>query len=137
MQRSCGTSAAYGQTRRRRWRRLCLEQALLIGFEEAYPLWTLSTLGVGGLGWGPIEIGKVRSITGKGRVICRDAMAAISACVAITGCSAFVQGLMMCTFNPFRTAVRFEGQISKLLNSLSPKRDGSPKEVEVCCKAAV
>ncbi|CAM9609748.1 unnamed protein product, partial [Laminaria digitata] len=34
-------------------------QALLIGFEEAYPLWVLSTPDVGGLSWGTIEIGKV------------------------------------------------------------------------------
>ena len=32
-----------------------------MGFEEAYPLWALSTPDVGGLGWGPIAIGKVRT----------------------------------------------------------------------------
>lgn len=36
-------------------------QALLIGFEEAYPLWALSTPDVGGLGWDSVEIGKVRN----------------------------------------------------------------------------
>ncbi|CAM9485595.1 unnamed protein product, partial [Laminaria digitata] len=38
---------------------ICVVQALLIGFEEVYPLWTLSTPNAGGLGWGPVEIGKV------------------------------------------------------------------------------
>lgn len=38
------------------------KQAIVIGFEEAYPLWALSTPDVGGLGWGTIEIGKVRTI---------------------------------------------------------------------------
>eukprot|EP00904_Undaria_pinnatifida_P012601 jgi/Undpi1/8471/HiC_scaffold_25.g10938.m1 len=38
---------------------VCVVQALIIGFEEAFPLWALSTPDVGGLGWGTIEIGKV------------------------------------------------------------------------------
>ena len=38
---------------------LCI-QALVIGFEEAFPLWALSTPGVGGLGWGTVEIGEVK-----------------------------------------------------------------------------
>lgn len=31
-----------------------------IGFEEAYPLFALSTTDVGGLGWGTEQIGKVK-----------------------------------------------------------------------------
>eukprot|EP00904_Undaria_pinnatifida_P006565 jgi/Undpi1/3038/HiC_scaffold_14.g06414.m1 len=38
---------------------VCVVQALVIGFEEAFPLWALSTPGVGGLGWGTVEIGEV------------------------------------------------------------------------------
>lgn len=95
VQQACGVSAADDQTRRRRWLHLCIEQALTIGFEEAYPLWTLSTPDVGGLGWGPVDIGKVRSITGKGRVICRNVWVAMSACVAIAGCTYFVPGFLM------------------------------------------
>lgn len=41
--------------------KLVHKQALVIGFEEAYPLWALSTPDVGGLGWGTIDIGKVRT----------------------------------------------------------------------------
>lgn len=36
-------------------------QVLVIGLEEAYPLWMLSMPNVGGLGWGTLEIGKVRT----------------------------------------------------------------------------
>eukprot|EP00903_Cladosiphon_okamuranus_P022385 g20588.t2 len=39
-------------------------QALIIGFEEAYPLYALSTPDVGGLGWDPQNIGKVLVVTG-------------------------------------------------------------------------
>ncbi|CAM9772920.1 unnamed protein product, partial [Ectocarpus sp. 8 AP-2014] len=38
---------------------VCVVQSLLTGFEEVFPLWVLSTVGVGGLGWGTMEIGKV------------------------------------------------------------------------------
>eukprot|EP00903_Cladosiphon_okamuranus_P005917 g5848.t3 len=38
---------------------VCIVQSLLTGFEEVYPLWALSTVGVGGLSWGTVEIGKV------------------------------------------------------------------------------
>lgn len=36
-------------------------QSLLTGFEEVYPLWALSIVNVGGLGWNTMEIGKVRA----------------------------------------------------------------------------
>lgn len=35
-------------------------QALIIGFEEAYPLFALSTPDVGGLGWDVLQVGTVR-----------------------------------------------------------------------------
>lgn len=35
-----------------------------MGFEEAYPLFALSTPDVGGLGWDPLQIGKVRRTWG-------------------------------------------------------------------------
>lgn len=34
-------------------------QSLFTGFEEVYPLWALSIVSVGGLGWSTVEIGKV------------------------------------------------------------------------------
>lgn len=34
-------------------------KALLTGFEEVYPLWALSLVSFGGLGWSTMEIGKV------------------------------------------------------------------------------
>ncbi|CAM9109513.1 unnamed protein product [Ectocarpus sp. 8 AP-2014] len=43
---------------------VCVVQSLLTGFEEVFPLWALSTVGVGGLGWGTMEIGKVLFMTG-------------------------------------------------------------------------
>ncbi|CAM9273702.1 unnamed protein product, partial [Ectocarpus sp. 6 AP-2014] len=43
---------------------VCVAQSLLTGFEEVFPLWALSTVGVGGLGWGTMEIGKVLFMTG-------------------------------------------------------------------------
>eukprot|EP00903_Cladosiphon_okamuranus_P005915 g5848.t1 len=43
---------------------VCIVQSLLTGFEEVYPLWALSTVGVGGLSWGTVEIGKVLLMTG-------------------------------------------------------------------------
>ncbi|CAM9856631.1 unnamed protein product, partial [Ectocarpus sp. 12 AP-2014] len=42
----------------------CVVQALQIGFEEAYPLFALSTPDVGGLGWNTFQIGKVLVMTG-------------------------------------------------------------------------
>lgn len=36
-------------------------KSLLTGFEEVYPLWALSFVTFGGLGWSTIEIGKVRA----------------------------------------------------------------------------
>ncbi|CAM9142011.1 unnamed protein product [Ectocarpus fasciculatus] len=42
----------------------CIVQALLTGFEEVYPLWALSIVSVGGLGWSTVEIGKVLLTTG-------------------------------------------------------------------------
>lgn len=35
-------------------------QTVSIGFDEAYPLFALSTPDVGGLGWSTVEIGKVK-----------------------------------------------------------------------------
>ncbi|CAN0090137.1 unnamed protein product [Ectocarpus sp. 4 AP-2014] len=42
----------------------CVVQALQIGFDEAYPLFALSTPDVGGLGWNTFQIGKVLVMTG-------------------------------------------------------------------------
>eukprot|EP00752_Nemacystus_decipiens_P006569 g5915.t1 len=42
----------------------CMVQALIMGFEEAYPLFALSTPDVGGLGWDTLQIGKVLVMTG-------------------------------------------------------------------------
>ncbi|CAN0081848.1 unnamed protein product [Ectocarpus sp. 12 AP-2014] len=42
----------------------CVVQSLQIGFEEAYPLFALSTPDVGGLGWNTFQIGKVLVMTG-------------------------------------------------------------------------
>eukprot|EP00904_Undaria_pinnatifida_P010340 jgi/Undpi1/6436/HiC_scaffold_20.g08917.m1 len=39
-------------------------QMVVIGCEEAYPLWALSTPSVGGLGWGTHKIGKVLGVAG-------------------------------------------------------------------------
>lgn len=36
-------------------------QMAAIGFDEAYPLWAVSTVDVGGLGWTPEHIGKVNT----------------------------------------------------------------------------
>ena len=44
-----------------------LVQALVIGFDEAFPLWALSTPDVGGLGWKAIEIGQVKLTTNSTR----------------------------------------------------------------------
>ncbi|CAM9104883.1 unnamed protein product [Ectocarpus sp. 6 AP-2014] len=43
---------------------VCVVQSLLAGFEEVFPLWALSTVGVGGLDWGTMEIGKVLFLSG-------------------------------------------------------------------------
>ncbi|CAM9109587.1 unnamed protein product [Ectocarpus sp. 8 AP-2014] len=43
---------------------VCVVQSLQSGFEEVFPLWALSTVSVGGLGWGTMEIGKVLFMTG-------------------------------------------------------------------------
>ncbi|CAN0435171.1 unnamed protein product, partial [Ectocarpus sp. 12 AP-2014] len=43
---------------------VCVVQSLLAGFEEVFPLWALSTVGVGGLDWGTMEIGKVLFMSG-------------------------------------------------------------------------
>eukprot|EP00752_Nemacystus_decipiens_P007148 g6401.t1 len=43
---------------------VCVVQSLLTGFEEVYPLWALSLVSCGGLGWSTVEIGKVLLITG-------------------------------------------------------------------------
>ncbi|CAB1097986.1 unnamed protein product [Ectocarpus sp. CCAP 1310/34] len=43
---------------------VCVVQSLLAGFEEVFPLWALSTVGVGGLDWGTMEIGKVLFVSG-------------------------------------------------------------------------
>ncbi|CAB1100441.1 unnamed protein product [Ectocarpus sp. CCAP 1310/34] len=42
----------------------CVVQSLFTGFEEVYPLWALSIVSVGGLGWSTVEIGKVLLTTG-------------------------------------------------------------------------
>ncbi|CAM9968097.1 unnamed protein product [Ectocarpus sp. 12 AP-2014] len=39
-------------------------QSLVTGFEEVYPLWALSTAGVGGLEWSTLQIGKALGATG-------------------------------------------------------------------------
>ncbi|CAM9276164.1 unnamed protein product [Ascophyllum nodosum] len=39
-------------------------QMVMIGFQEVYPLWALSTNGAGGLEWDTVQIGKVAFITG-------------------------------------------------------------------------
>ncbi|CAN0066183.1 unnamed protein product [Scytosiphon promiscuus] len=43
---------------------VCIVQSLLTGFEEVYPLWALSIVSVGGLGWSTTQIGKVLFVTG-------------------------------------------------------------------------
>ncbi|CAM9503102.1 unnamed protein product [Ectocarpus sp. 4 AP-2014] len=42
----------------------CVVQSLFTGFEEVYPLWAISIVSVGGLGWSTVEIGKVLLTTG-------------------------------------------------------------------------
>ncbi|CAM9145508.1 unnamed protein product, partial [Hapterophycus canaliculatus] len=42
----------------------CTVQTIQIGFEEAYPLFALSTPDVGGLGWNTVQIGRVFVLTG-------------------------------------------------------------------------
>ncbi|CAM9177422.1 unnamed protein product [Scytosiphon promiscuus] len=42
----------------------CVTSTVSIGFDEAYPLFAISTPDVGGLGWDPVEIGKVLVATG-------------------------------------------------------------------------
>ncbi|CAM9933856.1 unnamed protein product [Scytosiphon promiscuus] len=39
-------------------------QVISIGFDEVYPLWAVSTIDVGGLGWTPEHIGKVLAVSG-------------------------------------------------------------------------
>eukprot|EP00903_Cladosiphon_okamuranus_P010972 g10363.t1 len=48
----------------------CL-QTLAIGFDEVYPLFALSTPNVGGLGWSPLQIGKVLVSTGVLMAFCQ------------------------------------------------------------------
>eukprot|EP00903_Cladosiphon_okamuranus_P005914 g5847.t1 len=43
---------------------VCVVQSLLTGFEEVYPLWAISLVSFGGLGWSTVEIGKVLFMTG-------------------------------------------------------------------------
>ena len=43
---------------------------MLIGFDEAFPLWMLSTPDVGGLGWNTKQIGEVT--IASGRAPCQD-----------------------------------------------------------------
>ncbi|CAM9510449.1 unnamed protein product, partial [Pylaiella littoralis] len=46
-----------------------LVQAASIGYDEAYPLWALSTVDVGGMGWSTKQIGKVFGATGVTLVV--------------------------------------------------------------------
>eukprot|EP00752_Nemacystus_decipiens_P004106 g3756.t1 len=49
----------------------CMNATLSIGFDELYPLYALSTPDVGGLGWSPLQIGKVLVATGVLMAMCQ------------------------------------------------------------------
>lgn len=40
---------------------ICFEQAVIVGHDEIYPLWAMSTLRAGGLEWTTRQIGQVRA----------------------------------------------------------------------------
>eukprot|EP00904_Undaria_pinnatifida_P002432 jgi/Undpi1/1218/HiC_scaffold_108.g14132.m1 len=49
----------------------CVSQCTLIGLDEVYPLWAVSTVDAGGLGWGTVEIGQVLLTAAMAMAFCQ------------------------------------------------------------------